>query len=181
MADYRFDTQVPLPSEYGDVEDYCVSGDNMADTPGVGEEGGYPGEEEEEMDVFAQLEQKEKDLRLAAELGKALLEKNEELEIKNGQIIEEFAQKMEVRPLSLVLLIKGLLLCHLAFPLFMYCIFIDFSFIILNTRFNQMRICFFISQLQKKNPRINENERLIIFDDFWSIVIYGLIKDKETL
>lgn len=166
MADYRFDTQVPLPSEYGDVEDYCVSGDNMADTPGVGEEGGYLGEEEEEMDVFAQLEQKEKDLRLAAELGKALLEKNEELEIKNGQIIEEFAQKMEVRPLSLVLLIKGLLLCHLAFPLFMYCIFIDFSFIILNTRFNQMRICFFISQLQKKNPRINENERLIIFDDF---------------
>uniref|UniRef100_K1P8D7 Coiled-coil domain-containing protein 64-like protein n=1 Tax=Magallana gigas TaxID=29159 RepID=K1P8D7_MAGGI len=81
--------------EYGDVEDYCVSGDNMADTPGVREEGGYPGEEEEEMDVFAQLEQKEKDLRLAAELGKALLEKNEELEIKNGQIIEEFAQKME--------------------------------------------------------------------------------------
>lgn len=152
MADYRFDTQVPLPSEYGDVEDYCVSGDNMADTPGVGEEGGYLGEEEEEMDVFAQLEQKEKDLRLAAELGKALLEKNEELEIKNGQIIEEFAQKMEVRPLSLVLLIKGLLLCHLAFPLFMYCIFIDFSFIILNTRFNQMRICFFIFHYKRKIP-----------------------------
>lgn len=151
MADYRFDTQVPSPSEYGDVE-YCVSGDNMADTPGVGEEGGYPGEEEEEMDVFAQLEQKEKDLRLAAELGKALLEKNEELEIKNGQIIEEFAQKMEVRPMSLVLLIKGLLLCHLAFPLFMYCIFIDFSFIILNTRFNQMRICFFISHYKRKIP-----------------------------
>lgn len=129
-----------------------MSGDNMADTPGVGEEGGYPGEEEEEMDVFAQLEQKEKDLRLAAELGKALLEKNEELEIKNGQIIEEFAQKMEVRPLSLVLLIKGLLLCHLAFPLFMYCIFIDFSFIILNTRFNQMRICFFIFHYKRKIP-----------------------------
>lgn len=129
-----------------------MSGDNMADTPGVGEEGGYPGEEEEEMDVFAQLEQKEKDLRLAAELGKALLEKNEELEIKNGQIIEEFAQKMEVRPMSLVLLIKGLLLCHLAFPLFMYCIFIDFSFIILNTRFNQMRICFFISHYKRKIP-----------------------------
>lgn len=129
-----------------------MSGDNMADTPGVREEGGYPGEEEEEMDVFAQLEQKEKDLRLAAELGKALLEKNEELEIKNGQIIEEFAQKMEVRPLSLVLLIKGLLLCHLAFPLFMYCIFIDFSFIILNTRFNQMRICFFIFHYKRKIP-----------------------------
>lgn len=129
-----------------------MSGDNMADTPGVTEEGGYPGEEEEEMDVFAQLEQKEKDLRLAAELGKALLEKNEELEIKNGQIIEEFAQKMEVRPLSLVLLIKGLLLCHLAFPLFMYCIFIDFSFIILNTRFNQMRICFFIFHYKRKIP-----------------------------
>lgn len=129
-----------------------MSGDNMADTPGVREEGGYPGEEEEEMDVFAQLEQKEKDLRLAAELGKALLEKNEELEIKNGQIIEEFAQKMEVRPLSLVLLIRGLLLCHLAFPLFMYCIFIDFSFIILNTRFNQMRICFFIFHYKRKIP-----------------------------
>lgn len=56
----------------------------MVDILGVREEGGYLGEEEEEMDVFVQLEQKEKDLRLVVELGKVLLEKNEEFEIKNG-------------------------------------------------------------------------------------------------
>ena len=101
MSDYRFDTRVPSPCEFGDLDEDFVSGDNMAESPGVGEEEEFIGdEEEEEMDVNAQLEQKEKDLRLAAELGKALLEKNEELERRNEQIIEDFAQKIEVRSLS---------------------------------------------------------------------------------
>lgn len=39
---------------------------------------------------------KERDLVLAAELGKALLEKNEELRRKNDQIAEEFSNKLEV-------------------------------------------------------------------------------------
>nr|CAD7402799.1 unnamed protein product [Timema cristinae] len=51
--------------------------------------------EEEELDVYQQLHKKEKDLILAAELGKALLEKNEELSRKNERIAEEYSQKLE--------------------------------------------------------------------------------------
>lgn len=48
------------------------------------------------QDVYAQLQQKEKDLILAAELGKALLEKNEELSRQNERLAEEYSQKLEV-------------------------------------------------------------------------------------
>ena len=41
------------------------------------------GDGEEEEDVYSQLAQKERDLVLAAELGKALLERNDELERRN--------------------------------------------------------------------------------------------------
>jgi len=51
---------------------------------------------QEDLDVYVQLQQKEKDLILAAELGKALLEKNEELSRQNERIAEEFSQKLEV-------------------------------------------------------------------------------------
>lgn len=47
-------------------------------------------------DIYAQLAQKEKDLILAAELGKALLEKNEDLSRQNERIAEEYSQKLEV-------------------------------------------------------------------------------------
>lgn len=47
-------------------------------------------------DVYAQLAQKENDLILAAELGKALLEKNEELKKHNDVLSEDFALKIEV-------------------------------------------------------------------------------------
>ncbi|XP_061198242.1 bicaudal D-related protein homolog isoform X2 [Saccostrea echinata] len=93
MCDYSLEAN-DHSCDYGDPEEYSVSGDNMAEGPGVGEERGFL-DEEEEMDVYAQLEQKQKDLTLAAELGKALLEKNEELERRNEQIMEEFAQKIE--------------------------------------------------------------------------------------
>lgn len=49
-----------------------------------------------EDDVYGQLAQKERDLVLAAELGKALLERNDELERRNEQIADEFAHKIEV-------------------------------------------------------------------------------------
>ena len=49
-----------------------------------------------EMDVYAQLAQKEKDLILAAELGKALLERNEALTRANERITEEYSHKLEV-------------------------------------------------------------------------------------
>ncbi|KAK6192537.1 hypothetical protein SNE40_003987 [Patella caerulea] len=56
-------------------------------------EGGIP--EEEEPDVYSQLEQRERDLLLAAELGKALLEKNQDLEKKAEQASDEFSHRIE--------------------------------------------------------------------------------------
>ena len=53
-------------------------------------------------DVYGQLQQKERDLILAAELGKALLEKNEDLSKQNEKIAEDFSQKLEVNFLSLL-------------------------------------------------------------------------------
>lgn len=47
-------------------------------------------------DLWTQLQQKENDLQIAAELGKALLEKNKELEKQNEAIIEEYSKKLEV-------------------------------------------------------------------------------------
>lgn len=49
-----------------------------------------------ETDVWAQLQQKESDILLAAELGKALLEKNEELVKQHEKLIEENSIKIEV-------------------------------------------------------------------------------------
>ena len=59
-------------------------------------EAASPGQGSREDDVYAQLEQKEKDLILAAELGKALLERNEELVKRQDQMQQELAEKMEV-------------------------------------------------------------------------------------
>lgn len=61
------------------------------------------------VDVWTQLQQKENDLVLAAEFGKALLEKNEDLKKQQDAIIEEYSKKLEVSPsyfqiFSLVLL-----------------------------------------------------------------------------
>ena len=54
-------------------------------------------EQPEVTDVRALLAQKEKDLILAAELGKALLEKNEDLSQQNEKMTEEFSKQLEVR------------------------------------------------------------------------------------
>lgn len=48
--------------------------------------------------LLGQLAQKEKDLVLAAELGKALLDRNEELTRTNEQINEEYTRNLEVMP-----------------------------------------------------------------------------------
>lgn len=50
----------------------------------------------ENADVWTQLQQKEADILLAAELGKALLEKNEELVKQQEKLIEEYNAKLEV-------------------------------------------------------------------------------------
>lgn len=49
-----------------------------------------------EPDVWTQLQQKESDLLLAAELGKALLDKNEELKKEQERATEEYSKKLEV-------------------------------------------------------------------------------------
>lgn len=48
-----------------------------------------------EPDVWSQLQQKESDLLLAAELGKALLEKNEELKKEQDKLTEDYSKKLE--------------------------------------------------------------------------------------
>jgi len=64
------------------LEDYLME---MADRP----------ESTMDLDISQQLQQKEKDLILAAELGKALLDKNEELSLQNERITEDYTQKLE--------------------------------------------------------------------------------------
>ena len=49
------------------------------------------------QDVYAQLAQKEKDLVLAAELGKALLGKNEDLARLSEKMQDDFSQRLEGR------------------------------------------------------------------------------------
>lgn len=50
------------------------------------------------QELYAQLVQKERDLLLAAQLGKALLEKNEELGLQNEKMAEEYSRQLEVSP-----------------------------------------------------------------------------------
>ncbi|CAH4028036.1 unnamed protein product [Pieris brassicae] len=66
---------------YKDLEDYVKE---MAGNTSV-----------ETDDVWSQLQQKESDLLLAAELGKALLEKNEELKKEQDKAAEDFSKKLE--------------------------------------------------------------------------------------
>ncbi|XP_039280783.1 bicaudal D-related protein homolog [Nilaparvata lugens] len=68
-----------------DLEDYIYDVESRSLEPSADPE-----------DVYAQLQQKEQDLMLAAELGKALLEKNEELSRQNERLAEEYSQKLEV-------------------------------------------------------------------------------------
>lgn len=56
---------------------------------------GNEGDENKVTDVHALLAQKEKDLILAAELGKALLEKNEDLSQHNEKMAEDFSKQLE--------------------------------------------------------------------------------------
>lgn len=48
-----------------------------------------------ETDIWTQLQQKEADILLAAELGKALLEKNQELAKQQEKLIEDYSAKLE--------------------------------------------------------------------------------------
>lgn len=71
---------------YGDLEDYVCQMEKQQQA----QSGADPD------DVYAQLARKEKDLILAAELGKALLEKNEEISRANERLTEEYSQQLEI-------------------------------------------------------------------------------------
>lgn len=77
----------------GYERDFCngisEDGQDLADVEGEGDD-----------DIYRQLAQKEKDLLLAAELGKALLEKNEEVNQKYEMLQEEYSQVVEVSVLN---------------------------------------------------------------------------------
>ena len=90
------------PSEQFTVDDFLYEmesrpqnrGSSLGPVTAAAESGVFS---EENSDMYAQLEQKERDLVLAAELGKVLLDKNEELSRQNERIAEEFSLKLEVR------------------------------------------------------------------------------------
>lgn len=78
--------QTSCGSLYGDLEEYLSEVERRAQrTSNDGD------------DVYSQLAQREKDLVLAAELGKALLEKNEEISRANERLAEEYSHKLEVK------------------------------------------------------------------------------------
>lgn len=58
-------------------------------------------------DVYILLAKKEKDLQLAAELGKVLLEKNDDLSKANERITEEYSQKLEVSTTTTPMMISS--------------------------------------------------------------------------
>ncbi|XP_076306898.1 bicaudal D-related protein homolog [Tachypleus tridentatus] len=68
----------------GDLEEYIREMENRTQSTSDGD------------DVYAQFIQKEQDLILAAQLGKALLEKNEELSLNNEKITEHYSRKLEL-------------------------------------------------------------------------------------
>nr|CAH7723525.1 unnamed protein product [Callosobruchus chinensis] len=77
------------------LEDY-VSEMEQRSEANAGRERGVDASQVAPQDLWTQLQQKENDLVLAAELGKALLEKNDELKKQQEQIVEEYSKKLEV-------------------------------------------------------------------------------------
>lgn len=65
--------------------------------------------------MASELRQKNKDLVLAARLGKALLAKNDELSLMNERLAEEYGDKLEVCIPHYIIIIIHPLLCHCAF------------------------------------------------------------------
>jgi hypothetical protein len=86
----RKKTALSLSDEnfYEDLEEYIIEMSSGRNTDG---------RDSQDVDVWSQLQQKESDLLLAAELGKALLEKNEELKKEQERVVDQYSKKLEVR------------------------------------------------------------------------------------
>ena len=98
MSTIRFETSPKAsPVQGSPLDDYYPSLIIDMDTPNLGGYSDNNAENEDPNDLCAQLAQKEQDLILTAEIGKSLLEKNEELTKANEKLTEDFSQKVEVR------------------------------------------------------------------------------------
>ena len=89
MGSYRTTNLTRKPGSIGELEDLVREMDADQGMGSFLHDGEVQEGTEAELDVYSQLERKEHDLLLAAELGKALLEKNQELKKKNEQMTEE--------------------------------------------------------------------------------------------
>lgn len=94
MCACHYEDEPPSPQFHIDIDNYYQLAEVMGDRRHSGDNE-IPSHLEGDDDVYALLAQKERDLVLAAELGKALLERNEELERRNEQIADEFGHKIE--------------------------------------------------------------------------------------
>ncbi|XP_076369466.1 bicaudal D-related protein homolog isoform X2 [Tachypleus tridentatus] len=79
LQDMQQPTSPNCHSIYSDIEDYLKKAENT----------------KSDDDIYAELNRRENDLILAAELGKALLEKNDELSRANERLTEEYSSKLE--------------------------------------------------------------------------------------
>ena len=80
---YRLDPGNTLGEEEG-----------MCKAPEIVEEEGEP--KKAEVDIYKVIQEKEHDLVLAAELGKVLLDKNEEISQIREKIVLDYTQRLEV-------------------------------------------------------------------------------------
>ena len=94
-------------SGLGYFDDYLTElqrrmGEEMMANHSENDDGGEYGSQNEETteDLLTRLQQKERDLLLAAELGKALLERNEELAKRQDGLSRNYAARVEVRHLN---------------------------------------------------------------------------------
>lgn len=71
--------------------------DMISDLQARGHDDAFGRDADASADPLELLKQREKDLVLAAELGKALLERNQELMRKSDAVAEEYGTKLEVR------------------------------------------------------------------------------------
>lgn len=121
-------TPVPLSFSdehfYEDLEAYVREMSAARQTSATMEAG-------QEQDLWAQLQQKESDLLLAAELGKALLDKNEELKKEQERVTEEYSKKVEVSQSISLFVTDSSTRCALIF-LILNCnlMFVRFSYVI---------------------------------------------------
>ena len=77
------------PGSIGELEELVREMEGEPELSGLLPDGQSTVGVEVETDVYTQLQKKEQDLLLAAELGKALLEKNQELKKRNDQLTDE--------------------------------------------------------------------------------------------